>query len=127
MKLRNIAASTVAAALLTVLTAPMPAAAGDIGPLCVDEVSANAQVTQQTLPLPEWAKNTITVTYNGCHRAVRAYIHCNNFPLGTYWDFGTSTYNVGSTSAAMCDTPAWMSYGYEYKDAAGTWIRVRKG
>ncbi|MDI1462212.1 hypothetical protein QEZ54_14680 [Catellatospora sp. KI3] len=113
---------TAALAVSLTLAGAAPAAATGSGTLCVPDVSASANLSYTVSP--RLAFNQVTVTYNGCGRAVRAFLHCDYFPFGTQWHFGSSTYAVGSKSSTQCGNDIVMSYGYEYKDGSGQWVRV---
>lgn len=67
----------------------------------------------------------VKLVENGCRSTIRAYVHCNGFPLGTYYIYGKSISSTGSSSAAQCSPgdPRYGKSGYEIKTSSG-WSKV---
>lgn len=68
----------------------------------------------------------VTLTGSCGDTTIRAYVHCNGFPAGTYYETGGNASNVGGTSAAYCaygdGRYGWS--GYDVKVGGGSWTRV---
>ncbi|WP_405139550.1 hypothetical protein OG589_23465 [Sphaerisporangium sp. NBC_01403] len=62
---------------------------------------------------------------NGCGSTIRAYVHCNGFPYGTYYRYGASISSKGATTTALCSAgdPRYGKSGYEIKSGS-TWTKV---
>ncbi|SCE75026.1 hypothetical protein GA0074696_0618 [Micromonospora purpureochromogenes] len=67
----------------------------------------------------------VKLVENGCGSTIRAYVHCNGFPMGTYYNYGKPISSTGATSKAQCapDDPRYGKSGYEIKTSSG-WQKV---
>jgi hypothetical protein len=64
----------------------------------------------------------ITVTYDGCHKDMRAFTVCEQPPpLSPFWAYGVWRTNAGKTSQAVCSAhDLWVRRaGYEIKVPGG--------
>lgn len=106
------------------LLVPTPASATTNGVDCAPGIDASTRYWSVT----GGYASSATVTYNGCGNiAVRAFVHCNNFPYGTNYAYGNTVYSVGSVSSTTKTATygcagSYMSNGYE-ENSSGSWVK----